>query len=292
MADGDTAAAPTTAPTEAPSPTEQAPAAPEGQQPAEAQQPDRVAAIAARYARTERELKKAQKALQERDAKLTELSQFQESFKADPIAFLESNGFDYSKWTAHALRGKQEAQDPLEPLKTELEQLKAWKEQREQTETQTAQKREEQQLREEMRAAVESSPELAFTASLGQSDVVLAQIRQYQQEYGECPPAEQRRIALETESSVRGTVKQQLAALSKIDGFREMLQEALGDGSASSENTAGQQARTGQAPAAAPKPKPKTLTNSQAAEVGARSDGPRSATDRIRAAAKRLEQGN
>jgi hypothetical protein len=287
MADGDTAAAPTTAPAEAQAPAEQAPVTPEGQT-AEAKQPDRVAAIAARYARAERELKKAQKALQERDSRLNELAQFQESFKKDPIAFLESNGFDYSKWTAYALKGKQEAQDPLEPLKTELEQLKAWKEQREQTETQTAQERQEQQLREEMRQAVESSPELAFTATLGQSDVVLAEIRQYQQEYGECPPAEQRRIALESEAKIRGTVKQQLAALSKIDGFRAMLQEVLGDGSASSESTAGQQARTGQAPAAAPKPKPKTLTNSQAAEVGSRSGGSRTDADRRRAALERL----
>jgi hypothetical protein len=262
----------------------------EAQAPQETQEQRRYAAAAARAAKLERELRRITQQSKQREAELAELSQLKQRLDTDPFALLEERGVGYDKWTQRILQGRgQQPQDPTEELRTKLAALEGKLTEKEQAEQQSVQQREEAQLREQMRTAVEAHPALPYVATLGHSDLVLSAIRQHAAEYGDCPPDEQERIATRIESTVRDQVTQQIRQLAKVDGFRQLLQSLLTEGSSDTPEP-DQRATNGQQAATATKPKPRTLTNGQAASVASRGGNARTDDERKRAALDRLAQ--
>lgn len=273
--------------------------APEGgEQQAQTQEQQRYARMASRAAQLERELKKAKKHSAETESKLQELERLDQQLNENPWEVIQQRGHKIDDWTARILKGEQQEPDPTEQLKSEIEELKGKLSEREKREQTEAEKAHYSQLLQTVQQGVENHPDLAFTSKLGHAETVLQKIQQYHQEYGECPDAEQERIARDVEQQLRQTVGEQIQGLVQIPEFRQELQKMLQQAGDQSENpsSADQQASQGHKPqtqtrAQKARSRLQTLTNQQSATVQERrAPQPRQTGDRRAAALEGLRK--
>lgn len=258
---------------------------PTGGEPEGGKQQPRLASLQRRTLELERQLRKANRQLQD----MEQYKSLADKLDKDPYAVLQERGHKLDDWVKREIQGAQKSPEEMkeEELRKEIEELKTWKQQQEEQLTTYQQQQQRQQMSEAVRQAIEGREDLAYTAHLGQSDVVLDRIQEYAAEYGECPPDEQERIAASVEKESRQAVEQSLRALLKVPHFRTLVSEALqGDGESTPEPD--QQASNGQNPARSKRPKPNTLTNQQSGAGAPRAPSGRGG-DRKQAALARLE---
>lgn len=255
---------------------------PEGQK-----QQTRLAAIQRQLLEQQRLNRK----LQKQQAELAERAKLVERIEKGDYAALQELGMRPDKWALQQLAGTQKTpeQEAEEARERKLAELEQWKQQQEEERRTYQQQAQRQQLSSAVKQAVEAREDLAFTARLGQSDVILDKIQEYAAEYGDCPPDEQERIASAVEREMRESVSASLKALLDVPDFRSLVTEALkGYGEQAQPD---QQASTSQQPSKATRPRANTLTNSQSAAGAARTTSDvRSLDEKRRAAIERLEK--
>ena len=239
------------------------------QQPEGGKQTQRMASLQRRLLEQERYNKKLQKQMQELSSK----AELADRFEKDPWNALQERGVKLDEWVTRELQGSQRSpeEEEAEALKQQIEELRTWKQEQESQRQQWQTQQQRQQQSQMVRQAISEREDLAYTAKLGQSDMVLDRIQEYHREYGECPPKEQERIAAQVEREMRQSVQASLKALIAVPDFRHIVAEALKQ--ASGEETTDepdQRASEGRGRSGQQRPRASTLTNQQSATVGGR----------------------
>lgn len=267
----------------------------EGQGTPEEKRERQLTQMARRYQDLERQHRKALKEQKELAEKFSALDK---RLGEDPYGLLKERGVGSKEW-AKAFLDQEKPEDQIpDAFKARLEQLETHYKTQAEREQQAQQQAQEQQFNAAIAQAMEQREDLAFSAKLGQAELVAKRIRSHQSEYGSCTREDQEQIALQVESETRKAVSDLLAKMTGVPGFADMLRKHLEGAPKTSDSPAGSDKAKRASPASetgkaqGTNAKRKALTRAQAAQVTARqaSGGLRDRAASRAAALKRLEE--